>query len=75
MKSFENLASCAARVLLKYGTQNPDWTEWRELKDALLKTHPKIQDKTCAASVGHACSEFNQELSKVLEKGHHGRNQ
>lgn len=66
-KNVDDLAMCAARVLSKFGSHNPDWTEWRELKDALLKIQSELDDKYVQNSVGYACSAFNVELSEVLK--------
>lgn len=53
------------RVLTIHGQENPDWTEWRDLKDALLKLHPFL-DGYVKEQVGRACSSYNEELVKVL---------
>ena len=36
-----SLAISASRVLAKFGEQNPDWQEWRDLKADLLKIMPQ----------------------------------
>ena len=53
--------------MVKYGTKTPDWDEWRDLKNALLKIHPSLKGQA-KEQVGPACSTFNLELSKVLKK-------
>lgn len=61
------VAISAATVLVKYGMGNPDWTEWRTLKDDLLKLHPHLTGHA-KNKVGHACSTFNEELAKLKAK-------
>jgi hypothetical protein len=62
----DELAIAVARVLVKYGSANADYTEWREVKDILLKLHPHLGEQA-EKQVGMACSSFNIELQKVLE--------
>lgn len=56
--AIHDLASAASRVLSKYGVQ--DWTEWRDLKDALLRIHPYLEDGHARETTGRACSNFNR---------------
>lgn len=63
----DTLAFCAARVLGKYGIETPDWDEWRDLKNALLEILPELSKET-GNKVGFTCSEFNQELSKIIKQ-------
>lgn len=60
------LALNAARVLGKFGSANPDWTEWRCLKDSLLKAMP-LMSKEVKDIVGGECSDFNQCLSREIK--------
>ena len=66
-EKMDELALCAARVLGKYGIETPDWSEWRDLKNALLEIQSELS-KFESEKVGATCSEFNQELSKILKQ-------
>jgi hypothetical protein len=62
--STDLLAIAAARVLLKFGTANPDWSEWRALRDALLKVKPLLGSEA-GKTVGQACSTFTEAMREV----------
>lgn len=62
----DRLAMDSARVLGKYGTINADYTEWRDLKNSLLKVEPFLS-ASVAKSVGGTCSRFNEALRSGQE--------
>lgn len=53
------LAINAARVLSKFGAEHPDYSEWRYLRDSLLRIMPEL-GKEAAGVVGKACAAFNE---------------
>ncbi len=61
------LAETASRVLYKYGSENPDWKEWRYLKDALLRIQGELSPDT-AKIVGSNCGAYIQALHADLDQ-------
>lgn len=59
----ERVLHDTCRVLYKFGASNPDYTEWQDLKNSLLRLHPFLKGESRAV-VGHACSDFNETLAK-----------
>jgi hypothetical protein len=65
--SVDMLAFDAARVLIKFGSANPDWDEWRNLKNALLKILPLLSN-SARESVGATCSRFQAMVRSENEE-------
>lgn len=62
---FDALAVRAARVLLKFGIATPDWDEWVDLKNQLLKVHRDL-DPDAKEYVGKACSAFDEAAREAI---------
>lgn len=54
---FNMLAVYSARLLSKFGVENPTYDEWVHLKDELLDLHGSLNPHAKEA-VGKACSVF-----------------